>query len=413
MTQQNDNGGQIRMYGGFRRFEPGDSNRSLYDIVCDLQNSVIRVPTFQREFVWKIDKRLAFVGRLADGRKPIGVISTYEIEGDEQHTVYLNDGYQRLSTCIDLLDNPTKYGLPSLPDAVDLLRSYTFSVQHRRYADHDEALQDYKDINQGTVLTAFEFFKGDITNIPNYEFTWKPRIDRLHAIINAAIQRSGANASGQRKDAHKYLRHDYALFVRLASEEKDTKDYKLSEAPGWAKQKSIEQRFRSFLDTMSPDQFDAKLKLLASVVDSATADVMDAWRRCGENGLSVQVGLLRWLFDIAIWKRNNGIPVDVWQDFLSKLLVATNGKSRLSNDDTTNLIRMSELCRLRAVCAVVGSGMLTYEPRRRTQRRPVNAIKSFDLSHVDPFSLVGEGPAIMEPASINRARGNRGSVPLA
>jgi hypothetical protein len=405
--------GQIRMPAfhrrNTRRFETGDSQRNLYEIVFDFKRGIIRIPSFQREFVWKDEKRKGFVNRLLEGKKPIGVICIYELNGDDARSVWLNDGLQRLSTCIELLENPVKYGFVDEEESKNLLKSYTFSVQHRTYDDHDEALQDYQDINQGTPLTPKEFYQGDITNIPNYENTWKPRIEQLNEMIKSAILRCGASMSKARKVEHQYLRHNLELFYRMAVSDKSANDYYLGNQING--KTPIEKHFRDLLveNTVKPENWDEIIKQLENTLNATSAEIQDIWNVPENRGLFPDAKLIRWLFDISIWRKKNNIPVDSWLDFVRKALFHEKGKSSIY-EGRKYLISLGELSLLRRVCGVLDSKMFDHAPNRRTQKRPKNAKPGYDMSHIIPFSLAGEGPTTMEPASINRARGNRGII---
>ncbi len=401
--------GQSVMWMPQRRYETGDYPRILLDIVRDLESGIIRVPQFQREFVWPMSKREQFVKRLLDGRKPIGVIATYELAGDSDGIVFLNDGYQRLSTLRQLLHEPSQYGL-SVGQSESLLRAFNFSVQHRVYASHDEAAEDYKDINQGTPLTALEFYKADLANVKDYDSVWRGRIDRLHDSIERCAIAICAKPQSERSVAHRYRRHDLSIFYRFASGETGVTHHGVNAKQASAVERQrktyIEHKFSQWIQTHGVDAFDAKLKNLISIVENETAIIEAEYRKVQSNpGIRIGVVLYRWLLDVSVWRRNNKLDTELWLDFVRRFMQHTGGTQAFPGTTKKNaVIVIGDLGRLKLICQEIGSLMYEGEQARRA-KRPSNAQPGYDVSHVLPFSVFGEGPAVMEPASINRARG--------
>ncbi len=402
--------GQTTMWMSRRRYETGDYSRNLYELVKDFEEGIIRVPSFQREFCWPLAKQEQFVRRLLDNRKPIGVIATYELDGDSNAIVYLNDGLQRLSTLRRLMREPNLFGLDS-ENAERVLKAFNFSLQHRNYRNHDEAAEDYKDINQGTILTAMEFFKSDLVNIPDYDSVWRERIERLHDRMAEWSLSVCAKPQSERTVAHRYFRHDMSLFFRFATGETSVTDHRVN-----AKQASIadrqhktyiEYRFAQWLVSHGYLTYDQKLDSLMSVVRGETAIIESEFRKIQkEPGVRIGVVLYRWLLDVAVWRRNNKIDTETWRTFVSALMTKTNGTTTIPGTGKKYAYMiMGDLSRLKLVCNIIGSDMYGGEQSSRASRRPSNAQPGYDVSHVKPFSLYGEGPTIMEPEGINRARG--------
>jgi hypothetical protein len=73
----------------------------------------LRKPNYQRDFVWEYPKRLNWVRSVfsKDGIKGYGAICTYELKQDLMYSsdIFLCDGFQRLSTIKELIEEPKKY----------------------------------------------------------------------------------------------------------------------------------------------------------------------------------------------------------------------------------------------------------------------------------------------------------------
>lgn len=400
---------QAIMWSAQRRYEIGDCSRNLFEIVQDFDDEILRIPEFQREFVWPENKRRQFVKRFLDGRKPIGVIATYELEGDPDKIVYLNDGVQRLSTLRQLLHEPAFYGL-SKEEAQSLLRSFNFSVQHRSYANHDEAAQDFKDINQGTFLTALEFFRGDLTNIKNYKSVWGPRIDRLHKSVELSAATICSKPQAERSVAHRYHRHDFSLFYRFASGDTTIGSHGVNAKQASMRERDkgnyIEAKFRQWIETHGVESFDVKFRNLMSIIEMDTAVIESEYRQVQPDfGRRLGVVLYRWLLDVSVWRRNNKLDTEQWKDFVRRYMQHTGGTQTFPESQKKHaVIIMGDLSRLKQVCRFIGSSLYEGEQPKRA-RRPSDIQAGYDVSHIIPFSLHGDGPTVVEPASLNRARG--------
>lgn len=401
---------QTTMWMSRRRYEPGDYPRNLYEIVSDFENGVIKIPTFQREFCWPQYKQEQFIKRLIDGRKPIGVIATYELQGDTDSFVYLNDGLQRLSTLRRLLREPNIFGLAD-EEAEAVLKSFNFSVQHRNYQTHDEAAEDYKDINAGTPLTAFEYFRSDLTNLPNFESVWEKRIESLHSGVFGWSATVCTKANQERSVAHRYYRHNFSLFYRYATGEVGVSDHRVNAKQASALDRQnknyIEARFAKWLNDCGYKTFDQKLVSLLSVIQSETALIESEFRKIKPDpGIRIGVVLYRWLLDVAVWRRSNKIETEQWRTFVGNLMKTTGGATIFPGTGKKfAYMTMGNITRLKVVCSMVGSDMYTGDQAARRQRRASNIQPGYDVSHVQPFSLYGDGPTIIEPSSLNRARG--------
>lgn len=101
--------------------------RSLTKLLDDLRNGILQIPPFQRDFVWERDAIKDLFDSIRNNY-PIGSIllwkpktrqpwqtlkkvGSFELPTNKEQTVYLLDGYQRLSSLFGCLTNPLKSGL--------------------------------------------------------------------------------------------------------------------------------------------------------------------------------------------------------------------------------------------------------------------------------------------------------------
>ncbi|MBS1519476.1 MAG: DUF262 domain-containing protein [Bacteroidetes bacterium] len=118
--------------------------RRLFHYLDDFQKGIIRVPAFQREFVWKIKDKLELFDSIKNGY-PIGSIlfwrpgaesdgeffhfeaekiGSYYIPTRTAEHFFILDGYQRISTLFGCLVNP--YETTLLRDNEEWQREYNF-----------------------------------------------------------------------------------------------------------------------------------------------------------------------------------------------------------------------------------------------------------------------------------------------
>ena len=302
----------------------------LLTLVDQLTDGRLQIPPHQRTArQWDSRKKSSFIRRIQDGRQCIGCILTYQIGG--RGIVYLNDGLQRLSTAREYLDNPLQYG-DSIEKARDRLNCYSMVIQHRHYRNHDEALLDFQEINQGSHLTAFQFARGVLTYMKDYELYWKPFFEDLHLVLTRqpvllAKQRGGTTQES--RDAYK--RNDYALFYRFATGEKSLIRYwsgrkKLSASD--VEDKSVlEWKLRIWCESTGIDIARKLLKRFEVMVTEETQLIMTLWKKEEHQGKGIATLLYRGLLDIGIWRRNNDLPYDKWEDFVKKVLA--NSQDRM------------------------------------------------------------------------------------
>jgi hypothetical protein len=402
---------QLTMHTEIMLQPEGDKQVELLSIVERVQRGMIQHPPHQRDFIWSNEKRRGWIERIATRRhKPVGVIVTYQIDDGKPSPVYINDGWQRVSTTIDFLNDPQKYGYTP-EQAQDIVMTYELPVQHRHYATQDDALQDFQHLNMGTALTPYEFCHGIFTYMQGYDQQWRRIIDELHEVVASNGQRVLEHYNRNSRQRHKLLRHDYALFCRFIEKTKMLTDFKHVGSDqvrsNDIKSKTIvEWRLRNALELIGPEAANRELHRFTRLIKEETALMADIWEQCRPSpGAGISATLYRWILDCAIWRRANELEYARWEMFVKLLLQHTQGSSILQapGKRTRTTLGLGHISLLKTVCAIIGSDIYSGKaPRARTRAH----LKSgYDQSHLLPFAEYGEGPTTSEPAGRNRSRG--------
>lgn len=106
----------------------------LEDLLDDVSNGKYKIPVFQRDFVWKTSQILDLFDSISKGY-PIGSllfwqatgyvirneIGPYIIEKETSDSMYVLDGFQRISTLFGVLMNPEDYQVKANASARDFL----------------------------------------------------------------------------------------------------------------------------------------------------------------------------------------------------------------------------------------------------------------------------------------------------
>lgn len=306
-----------------------DLQRSLWSLIQDLKDGSLAKAPHQREFKWDKQKVLAWNKRIIEavtqghGSRPTGVFVTYNVPGDT--TVYLNDGFQRLSASSLLLLDPKYYRLTT-DTATAILKAYDMPVQHRVFKSHFDAMLDFQFINYGTPLTGYEFCSGFLKDMPGSDTNWVNFINDLHQFLAEKLGGfKGPIAKGVTGDAKAQfgLRQDYGLFYRYLTRNKfatggyakiGNKTPSVADVTG---EKTIEQRLRIALEESGIEhvlnEFNAFKKFIFHEVENIMAILIQTRP---EYEKDFNRSILRFLLFVAIYRRNNNIPEDAWKLFL-------------------------------------------------------------------------------------------------
>ena len=388
----------------------------LLYIVSEYNDGSIEKPEHQREIVWSELQKEQWIKRLKSDIQPVGVIVTYQIKGSPKR-IFLNDGWQRLSTTAAYLSNPERFG-DSLSDARILLKSRKIPVQHRVYSSQDEALQDFQYLNMGTSLTCYEFYRGILTYMPGYKIHWENFFKELHEFIlpigRSILASKSINLleNADRKIRHKGYRDDYALFLRFMSKENGNLDYeRVGQATPSLKemqdQTVIEWQLRNALQDISPTEALDLLRALKKKTAHETKHIGNVVPEILEKNATITITLYRWLLHVSIWKTFHNIQTPEWDKFLRKILYYSGGGTTLVHPDDPRqktVIASGKVSDLTRICLYIGSQMYTGKKIRKNGSKPYPG-EGIDRSHKVPFSSHGDGETFLEPSGLNRSRG--------
>jgi len=411
----NDRAAQLSMASAEPRYHPvGDTQRLLYDVVEDFRTKRIQVPEFQRASdVWDKRKQRQYVEALESGPLPIGVIVTCQIDGDER--LWLIDGLQRLNSLLELITSPKEYG-NTAKTAEDLLRSITVTRQHRRYDSMVEALEWFQRINLGAALTNYEFYKGYLTLLEDYDKVILPELEKIHKAVDQARSSLGIKEEKDREKAHKALRHDYVLFYRFATNGLDNLVIDMSNTKKQDNERAVEKLVSNWIRDSGVQQLRKNVNSFASVITNHAALLHDIWPEVskGDRNRTINYTLYRWLLEIDITRRSLNRSESDYEQFVKQLweLWATdpsNSAARFpasANGGRPLTVNLGKaFIQASALARQLGSNFAEKKTRQKRTPQLVEARLGMQEGHEQPFATHGEGATQAEPASRNMARG--------
>lgn len=393
-----NNGIQLNMAMEIELEKEEDIVNNLWDIIDRYDRKIIHPPLHQRDAgAWDDNKKREWIKRISDkSTRPVGVIVTYQLNNGEDSPVFINDGLQRISATSEYKNFPELYG-DTKEHAEKVIRSTNMPRQHRWYKEHTDALLDFQRLNFGTPLTPYEYFAGIIRYMKGYEDIWKPLLDRVHNVVAIESARvMGKKKSSGKKQLHNYKRSDYGLLYRFVSG--DTVRSPYGTATGKIKLddiyklQSIESKLRNILESIGIFEARRQVSMFEDMVKRETSLLERIWLKT-ETGKKTTMGMMpntyRHLIDVAIWKRNLKISNHIWEDYVEKLLINTQGAASLINkDDSRSRVPLSlnDLNRLSRICKWIGSELhSTGDSERKRQQRSHQIKDGYDISHVLPL----------------------------
>jgi len=390
--------------------------RSLFELTERYERGELIPPPHQRKARWNTEKKKGYVKRVRQSRlqpskssRPPGGFETYQIITQPKN-IYLNDGNNRLTALVEYLANALEYG-DSTEEAINILRSIEVAVNHHHYEDHLQAHFDFVLVNAGEMATPYEQCKGFLVYFEEglppdvYEELWQD----LHNIIPTIGSVIIAKPPSSTKLKHKNLRHDYSLFYRYVSGEKETSShgiYSISlSANDLENSNFLESKLRKYVSEKTIEDLRQDIKNFRRTIELETATITEIWNGIRKkNNLYLSRSCYRWILDVAIWKKHNKIPNQLWVEFLKCLLNETQGKAMIPNVHNPSryrLLSVSDLAILKTVCDMIGSNLYYWEKSKPPSDDRIKP--GYDQSHIDP----DEPKTIIEPAGSNRARGKK------
>jgi len=409
------------LVGGMYIYEQqGGRNRTLWEMVCDYRNGYYVLPPHQREDRWSETKKVDYINRIRGDQFPPGSFETYQIVGDTTGQRYLNDGGHRMRALLNYVGYPGKWGDDS-ETAERILRGCMVSVTHHQYNSHEAGHVDFILVNMGTMATAYEQCRGFLCYIKGESEREAERVwviwEHLHEQVGGIMRRVCGKANAA--SAHKYMRHDYALFYRWYTKDASRSDYGISKMKlthsDIVKGQAIEIRLSEKVKSLTLDELRGKIDEFVRRLEHETATVQTVFTSLGLSpGRAVSAGCWRWLMDVALWRRNaNWKRVEDWKQFLGDFLRQTEGGTAVFYEhadgrlDTRRYIAltMSDMGKLAGVCRILGSDFGDGGKSGKSCGKMGHLFPGYDESHVVPRGVGDE--VLPENAADNRSRGRR------
>lgn len=398
---------------------PGDAVRSFQQLLADYTAGYLQIPDHQRDAnVWDFAKKKRYVDRLRDsatGRHPPGCFATYQLVGPDKRPgpIYLNDGFQRLTSLRDLQVDPARFSMDE--ESVRRLLRLEISVCHRWYESHPAAMTDFQLINNGTQLTSKELLQGYIKYMPNYQEQWRGLIANVEETIKRSETRLLRKTPESREVQHKRDRNALAIFYRFITGERRPISY--LDIPARNVQRYVEKRQvveLMLIETLLKkgyDEAEHNQQEFRRFVEQETAMLFENMRELLGQGVGLVPVAHRWLIDLAVWRRNNKVPREQHKRFVREFLQRTGGKGQWVPERSGQgavTLGFSALGSLPGLAVLAGMPEFCETGRRRS-RVPLQP--GYQNSHFDPVSTHGEGDTFGEPAPANLSRGARSVKP--
>ena len=380
-----------------------DRNFSLMELVNQLKNERLLLPFFQRDYIWETRKLKGWIETIMNG-DAIGVIVTYQLPNGGPY--YLADGYQRLTASTRFLENPEEYKFRFGSDqALEYLSGFFVPVQHRIYKSHIVAMRAFQNLNSGTAATPSEYFKGELCRSSVGEKLYS----RIPEIV-FSYERPISEPVRGRLTQGKLLRSALALFAQYITKYKKERFWDVTSSKTDLKTECVERVLHDAIASLSSEQIDSHVRSFDSFIAGQVNIIEQSMVKTQQRGKSVSRTLMRFLLHGAIWRRNNGYPAGLYNEYIYELVRhQVDQKSILSrffftdkNGHITGLtVHMGNLSHMRGLAKRFN---INLEPKRKNQ---IQRAPGFDDSQKLPFADNGDGETFPEPSSINRSRGKK------
>lgn len=385
-------------------FSLGNTERSLWSLATLLKDSVLQIPIFQRQFIWKPKRQIPEWGKSVIDKSAIGVIVTYQT-AVQMNQLWLADGFQRLTATLRIAEDPASYGFRfGAKQWQAYCEGLGITHQHRMYESHNAALRAFQNLNRGTALTPAEFHKGQLVIYPLGAILY----DRIPSIVNLYEVRCHVNLSRTNRSRRgAALRDSLALFYQYVTQTTELAFWGAA-SRSLTTGKSLEERLAEWAHDQSHEIVDRTITNFEQFIASQEAIISKIKKDLCMETRTMNQTLFRWLIHAGIWRKNARRPVDDYVDLVFKLMSHLRdyevlpGNIVLPDVEPAKIVwlRMSRLDQLSQICEHFDNNLYEKNHRKR-QATP----RGYDTSHVQPFKFFGEGETIIEPSSINRARG--------
>lgn len=386
------------------RWNVGNSDRPLSQIVEMIEKNEILIPKFQREFCWKPDK-ISSWGQTVINGDAVGCIVTYQVRGFGP--IYIADGLQRATATKKLLDD-----LSLLKANMDReqfrkhVEACSVTVQHRYYETHEEALEAFQALNMGTVATPYEYYRGELALNPIGDRVYK----EIPGIL-IAVDRSFFREPRERLLPQKLKRDAFALFYQYASETQQVDFAGIGASKISPHDIPIERKLLSYLTDMkiTDNLLDQRTRSFSTFLDQHTAELKTVLGEIGQANKQFSPTLFRNLIHWNLWRKNTKRESAVYWRFVRQLLehlapqASFASRIELPNTNPVDVVTLRFGSSKGLDDMSKAFGVPFYQKQQR--KKSVFAAPGFHESHIDPFSKHGNGQTFIESASRNLARG--------
>jgi adenylate kinase family enzyme len=394
---------------------------SLYNLQDDYTRKRIIAPLWQRGDVWKPDAKRSFYKTILNKAKRgtdilCGCIILYTTD-DTDDVTYISDGLQRTMNAQKLFNNlVAERGVES---ARTVMEKISINVLYMRYQDDDEAKNEFRLLNQGTPLEAQDHGKTILVDLPGYE-AWDARIFKpLSESIKEAMYRQGVKNSKKKNVKQPDWRDDLAMFLRYLTKDKSTTSYSFAVGDitdPKIREKVLEQKFVDLVDPLGLDETEKRLKAFSKFIFDQSAYIQDIWKKIDKTGwdkniVTITPAMFRFLLHVAIWRKNNEIPIIRFEEFAKKLLTQATGKAMVPFDSggysmvAKGGVRTLPIFQERLDITIDPN----YKPSlARKKRKTAQTPMGFNNAHVFPFAKTmgsDDGETVLTTAVANMSLG--------
>jgi len=402
-----------------------ENNITVWDWYTRLETKRILLPSWQRGLVW--DKKQIenwesdldyMVKKVKEGKESFipGVLLFCRV--GENNPLYINDGGNRTLATHAYVKKLLEQNIDDNSVMV-IFSSIYVTYQEWLYDDENDAFIDFIRANQGALGTAKEMAQGILTTeLPSYNTLWKNVLRDVHSYINESLSRMNCKLKLSRVQRHKGIRDNYSMLIRFLSKEKKQCDYKSGakslniklDGNKLVTNDTIEQKLVEELKNISAD-YEKYISNFKKMLDEEIALYQSLWNDIipEKEKKAPCHSHLRWVIHLAIWRRNNNIPVDCYKNFLKALIKRTEGRTTVyppvDSEKSHGTLGLSNLGSIGQVSRLIECDDILSITQRK--KRIKNASPGYDESHVKAFADAGNGDTFLEPAVLNKSRGRK------
>jgi hypothetical protein len=306
------------------------------------------------------------------------------------------------------MKDPQAYGFSFGPEqAREYIKTFRLPVQHRIYDSHEEALQDFQDLNNGTGLTPLEYFKGELCRTETGRGLW----NRLPKMVDSHTLRYQSKGRYSRDTVGIMHRDSLALYFQYVTNYAKRYFWGASERKINRKRTSLESLLNEWSEKTPEKEIEKTIRAFDRYIASLVAIIDKQLVETNQHDKSVNSSVMRYLLHLGIWRKNNHRAVNLYEKFVHALFILQKSRQTITSqfdailEDSEDVVHISlrsdTLVQLDLLCKVLDVDIVSQpEKKNREPLRP-----GLHHSHLAPRVNNGEGETISEPGLINISRG--------